>query len=129
MMTYEQAVEYLSSMGVSLPEFLVRAFLDQVNSISECLSEHYSPATALVIQSYLLALLALSSANSVVTSETAPTGASRSYADPGGQYSAIYASLRSLDTHGCATGLIPPDTFTTKHGGIWIGRGGRFNCR
>lgn len=59
MITTEQAREYLKSVGITLPDFILEALVEQANSIQECLDAHYSPATALLIQSYLLGLMAL----------------------------------------------------------------------
>ena len=50
MITTEQAKEYLDSIGIKLPDFILAALVEQVNSIQECLDAHYSPATALLIQ-------------------------------------------------------------------------------
>lgn len=59
MITTEQAKEYLESVGITLPDFILQAIVEQANSIQECLDAHYPPATALLIQSYLLGLMAL----------------------------------------------------------------------
>ncbi|EHL37436.1 hypothetical protein SEEM710_10874 [Salmonella enterica subsp. enterica serovar Montevideo str. ATCC BAA710] len=58
MITTEQAKEYLESVGITLPDFILQAIVEQANSIQECLDAHYPPATALLIQSYLLGLMA-----------------------------------------------------------------------
>ncbi len=59
MITTEQAKEYLESVGITLPDFILQAIVEQANSIQECLDAHYPPATALLIQTYLLGLMAL----------------------------------------------------------------------
>lgn len=126
MITTEQAKEYLKSVGITLPDFILEALVEQANSIQECLDAHYSPATALLIQSYLLGLMALGQGDKYISSQTAPNGASRSfrYQSFPDRWKGALALLRGADKHGCANDLIPPDPTNTAFAGIWIGRGG-----
>nr|MBO2511804.1 hypothetical protein [Gammaproteobacteria bacterium] len=126
MVTAEQAQQYLRSQGVDLPDFILAALVEQANSIQECLDANYTPATALLIQMYLLALMGLGQGTQYLSSQTAPSGASRSFrhlsfAD---RWKGALALLRGLDTHGCADGLIPPDPTVTAHAGLWVAKGG-----
>lgn len=126
MITTEQAKEYLESVGITLPDFILQALVEQANSIQECLDAQYPPATALLIQSYLLGLMALGQGDKYISSQTAPNGASRSfrYQSFADRWKASLGLLMGLDKNGCATGLIPPDPTKTAFAGIWIGRGG-----
>lgn len=127
MITTEQAKEYLKSVGITLPEFILEALVEQANSIQECLDSHYSPATALLIQSYLLGMMALGQGDKYVSSHTAPSGASESfrYQSFADRWKGSLNLLRGLDKYGCATALIPVDpTAAPAFAGIWIGRGG-----
>ena len=127
MITTEQAREYLKSVGITLPDFILEALVEQANSIQECLDAHYSPATALLIQSYLLGLMALGQGDKYVSSHTAPSGASESfrYQSLSDRWKGSLNLLRGLDKYGCANSLIPADpTATPAFAGIWIGRGG-----
>ncbi|EDW7942230.1 hypothetical protein BHY05_001933 [Salmonella enterica subsp. enterica serovar Ruiru] len=127
MITTEQAREYLKSVGITLPDFILDALVEQANSIQECLDAHYSPATALLIQSYLLGLMALGQGDKYVSSHTAPSGASESfrYQALSDRWKGSLNLLRGLDKYGCANSLIPADpTATPAFAGIWIGRGG-----
>lgn len=130
MITTVQAKEYLESVGITLPDFILQALLEQAGSIQECLDAHYPPATALLIQSYLLGLMALGQGDKYISSQTGPNGASRSfrYLSFADRWKASLGLLRGLDKHGCATSLIPPDPTNTAFAGIWIARGGCF-CR
>lgn len=126
MLTVEQAREYLTSQGVSLPDFVLTLLVDQANSINECLAEHYDDATATLIQLYLLGLLALGQGDRYIRSQTSPSGASRSFhfrafAE---RWRGALALLRGLDVHGCAADLIPPDPTDTAHAGLWVAKGG-----
>ena len=126
MVTLEQAKEYLESQGITIPDFVLQALVDQANSIQECLDAHYPPATALLIQSYLLGLMALGQGDKYISSQTGPNGASRSfrYLSFADRWKASLGLLRGLDKYGCATSLIPPDPTNTAFAGIWIARGG-----
>ncbi|OUK72829.1 hypothetical protein BZY52_23950 [Enterobacter hormaechei] len=126
MITTEQAREYLKSVGITLPDFILDALVEQANSIQECLDAHYSPATALLIQSYLLGMMALGQGDKYISSQTGPNGASRSfrYLSFADRWKASLGLLRGLDKYGCATSLIPPDPTNTAFAGIWIARGG-----
>ncbi|MFB5004424.1 hypothetical protein ACE3LU_24075 [Enterobacter hormaechei subsp. steigerwaltii] len=126
MITTVQAKEYLESVGITLPDFILQALLEQAGSIQECLDAHYPPATALLIQSYLLGLMALGQGDKYISSQTGPNGASRSfrYQSFPDRWKGALALLRVTDKHGCANDLIPPDPTTTAFAGIWIARGG-----
>ncbi|MDT8098481.1 DUF7370 family protein [Enterobacter hormaechei] len=126
MVTLEQAKEYLESQGITIPDFVLQALVDQANSIQECLDAHYPASTALLIQSYLLGMMALGQGDKYISSQTGPNGASRSfrYLSFADRWKASLGLLRGLDKYGCATGLIPPDPTNTAFAGIWIARGG-----
>lgn len=126
MITKEQAKEYLTGQGIELPDFILDALIEQVGSIQECLDKHYPSATVLLIQMYLLSLMALGQGDKYISSQTAPNGASRSfrYQSFGDRWKAAASLLRGLDKHGCANDLIPTDPTQTAHAGLWIAKGG-----
>lgn len=126
MVTLEQAKEYLQSQGITIPDFMLQALVDDVNSIQECLDAHYPASKALAIQMYLLALMGLGQGDKYISSQTGPNGASRSfrYLSFADRWKASLGLLRGLDKYGCATSLIPPDPTNTAFAGIWIARGG-----
>ncbi|EAU2307835.1 hypothetical protein B7868_15425 [Salmonella enterica] len=128
MITTEQAKEYLESVGITLPDFILQAIVEQANSIQECLDAHYPPATALLIQSYLLGLMALGQGDRYISSQTGPNGASRSfrYQSFTDRWKGALSLLRGADKYGCANDLLPPDPTNTAFAGIWIGKGGCF---
>ncbi len=126
MVTLEQAKGYLQSQGVSIPDFVLQALVDQANSIQECLDAHYPASTSLLIQLYLLSLMGLAQGDKYISSQTGPNGASRSfrYQSFPDRWRGALALLRVTDKHGCANDLIPPDPTNTAFAGIWIGKGG-----
>ena len=126
MVTQEQAKEYLVSQGITLPDFIIAALVEQANSIQECLDANYTPATALLIQMYLLGLMGLGQGDKYIISQSAPSGASRSfrYGSFADRWKGSLGLLRGLDKFGCASALIPPDPTQQAFAGIWIGKGG-----
>lgn len=126
MVTKEKAKEYLESQGISLPDFVLDALVEQVNSIQECLDANYPASTALLIQLYLLGLMGLGQGDKYISSQTAPSGASRSfrYQSFSDRWKGALNLLRGLDKKGCATGLVPPDPTNKAFAGVWIGKGG-----
>ncbi|EPG5720766.1 DUF7370 family protein [Serratia marcescens] len=126
MVTKEKAKEYLESQGITLPDFVLDALVEQVNSIQECLDANYPASTALLIQLYLLGLMGLGQGDKYISSQTAPSGASRSfrYQSFSDRWKGALNLLRGLDKQGCATDLIPPDPTNKAFAGVWIGKGG-----
>lgn len=126
MVTKEKAKEYLDSQGITLPDFVLDALVEQVNSIQGCLDANYPASTALLIQLYLLGLMGLGQGDKYISSQTAPSGASRSfrYQSFSDRWKGALNLLRGLDKKGCAIGLIPPDPTNKAFAGVWIGKGG-----
>lgn len=123
--TIEQAREYLASIGVTVPDFMLQLLVDRANTIAPCLDLHYDTATATLILLYLVGLYGvIGNGGKYITSQTAPSGASQSY-----KYGALsdnYRSAKSLltlfDPYGCATPLIPAQPGVSL--GMWLGQGG-----
>lgn len=126
MVTKDEAKEYLSSIGITLPDIIIDALVEQANSIQACLDEHYTPATALLIQLYVIGLMGLGQGDKYISSETSPSGASRSYRYQSfsDRWRGALYLLRGIDKSGCASGLIPPDPTAKAYGALWISRGG-----
>lgn len=126
MVTTAQAKEYLEGQGIFLPDFILEALVEQVGTIQECLDAHYSPATALLIQLYLLALMGLGQGDKYISSHTAPSGASESfrYQSFSDRWKGALTLLRNLDKYGCALDLTPADPNQATFAGIWLGKGG-----
>lgn len=126
MLTEEQAKQYLATVGITVPDFMLAALLEEVNSVQECLDANYTPAKALLIQTYLLGLLALAQGDKYISSQTAPSGASRSfrYQSFDVRWRASLALLRGADKSGCTDALVPPNPTQTAFAGLWLAKGG-----
>lgn len=126
-LTLAQAKEYLASLGITLPDFVVQILVDQANGIDACLvGAGYPASTALLIKLYLMALLSIAQGDKYVSSQTAPSGASQSfrYQALADRWRGTLGLLRALDKSGCATDLIPPDPTQKAFAGMWIAKGG-----
>lgn len=130
MLTLEAAREYLAALGITLPDSVLQLLVDSVNTIDDCLTEHYPAPTAQLIRLYLVALMGLANGARYISSQTAPSGASQSFRYPtlADAWRGTYGFLRALDTFGCATPLIPPNPSQAAHGGMWIAKGGCGMC-
>lgn len=131
MITKEQAKQQLVSMGVdNIPDFMLQLLVDQVNSIQECLDANYPAGTALMIQVYLLSLMGLAQGHKYISSQTAPSGASRSFrwANLSDTWRGTLSLLRGLDKHGCAEGLIPADPTKKAYAGVWVSTPNKCGC-
>lgn len=124
-MTKEQAIEFLDTYGIEVPDFLVDAILALATGADECLNLNYPPAVVILIQSYLLALFAVAQGGRLVTSQRAVNGASRSfsYKTTAELWRGMGGMIAMLDTKGCVTPIIPPDPSQTGFVGLWIGKG------
>lgn len=124
MITLIQAQQYLASVGIKLPEFMLQLLVDRANTIQPCLDEHYDAATATLILLYLIGLFGVVQGDKYVSSHSAPSGASESfrYGTLTERYKAGQSLLNSLDPYGCTGGLIP--ALPGANAGMWLGRGG-----
>ncbi len=126
MITTDQAKEFLASVGIELPDFMLELLVEQANSIEPCLvGAGYSVAVSTLIQLYLIGLLGTVQGDRYVTQQRAPSGASQSYryGTLSERYSSLYSLLGGLDTSGCADALIPADP-TANHAAMFVGIGG-----
>ncbi|MCY1454619.1 hypothetical protein D9M71_716980 [compost metagenome] len=84
----------------------------------------YPASTQLLIYLYLIGLYAIAQGDKYVSSETAPSGASRSYRfkGDGKQFDNVLGLLRALDTSGCTDSLVP--SVSENMAGLWISNGG-----
>lgn len=127
MLTPEQAKQYLDSVGVILPDFLLLALVEQVNSVAECLAENgATPGQITLALSYLLGLMGLAQGDRYVTSQRAPSGAARSFKfqSVGDRWRGLYALLRGIDKWGCTTDLIPSNPEGSARVALWVSKGG-----
>lgn len=110
MLTLQQAKAYLASIGIAPPDEIINAWLSLFDSIQDCLdASGYDGATQVLILSYLIGLFGLSGGNMYISSQSAPSGASRSFrfAELRNAWKGHIGMLRMLDPKGCTNSLVP----------------------
>lgn len=123
-MTKDQAIEFLDTYGIETPDYLIDAILELVDGPIECLQLNYGPGVVTMIQSYLLALIALAQGGRLVTSQRAVNGASRSFQYKTTQelWRGLVGMITQLDTKECTKGMIPDNPAQTGFIGVWVGK-------
>ena len=109
MITSAQAIQYLEqALGVGVPGFLVDAAVAKV-ATAEAAMAAYSEHDAILMQCMAVAIIAASGAPRRLSSQGAPSGASRSFRYSDKDLSALRRSLAALDTAGVLSALVGPD--------------------
>lgn len=106
--TAAQVKQQLSALGYTIPDFMIDAYLCKLEGISRCLeAAGYDECDMMLIQMYAVTLMAITAYSQRIKSQSAPSGASRSF-DYSGDVKTMRDSLAALDTAGC-TGSLPID--------------------
>lgn len=122
--TASEATGFLSELGFSIPTALLTPIICRVDSIDPCLDGFgYDDCAVQLIKFYAIALMAIGSGARRIQSQSAPSGASRSFMYDGNAVTWLRDSLRALDVGGCTDSL--PIT-AGETGGFFLVVGG---CR
>lgn len=109
--TLEEVREYLDSQQINMVDRMVTAIIAKVQAKEPCMTgAGYSDDDVYLLTCYLAALMALSSSSDGrIRSQSAPSGASRSfhYGSTGERWTALSDAVKSLDPAGCVIDLIP----------------------
>lgn len=106
-LTPEDVQAFLAELGYTIPSALLTPILCRVNSIIDCLDgAGYDDCTQTLIMMYAAALMSASSGARKIKSQSAPSGASRSFEYGDDSITWLRNSLLSLDIAGC-TGVLP----------------------
>lgn len=106
--TAAQVKQQLSALGYTIPDFMIDAYLCKLEGISQCLeAAGYDECDMMLIQMYAVTLMAITAYSQRIKSQSAPSGASRSF-DYTGDVKTMRDTLAALDTAGC-TGSLPID--------------------
>ncbi|CNJ80089.1 Uncharacterised protein [Yersinia intermedia] len=106
--TAAQVKQQLSALGYTIPDFMIDAYLCKLDGISQCLeAAGYDECDLMLIQVYAVTLMAVTAFNQRIKSQSALSGAGRSF-DYSGDIKTMRNSLVALDTAGC-TGSLPID--------------------
>ncbi|WGL99159.1 hypothetical protein QE177_04565 [Arsenophonus sp. aPb] len=104
--TLEQVKSQLSTMGFTTPDFIIEAMLSIVDEIDDCLDEaNYSDSVKTLIKIYAVVIMLSATDVRKVSSESSPSGASRSYNYFDDGRKSLLKLLSVLDTAGCTNSL------------------------
>lgn len=111
MITATQAQEYLDAvLGVAVPSFLLRSSLESIEALEPAMiAAGYSEPTRINIQCMAAAICVGADFARTIKSQSAPSGASRSFEKTDKAVSALRRRLAALDTAGVTANLIGPD--------------------
>lgn len=111
MITATQATQYLDqALGVGVPSFLINAAVAKVATAEAAMvAAGYSATDQTLIQCYAVALIAAAGTPRRLNSQSAPSGAGRSFKNEDGALTALRRSLAALDTAGTVSVLVGPD--------------------
>ena len=111
MITSTQAQQYLDSvLGVSVPVFLLDAAVARVATAEQAMVDAgYDSHTQILVQCMAVALVAAAGDPRRLSSQGAPSGASRGFKYKDGDLTALRRSLAALDTAGTVAAIVGPD--------------------
>ncbi len=111
LMTLAQAKQYLDmALGVTLPDFVVQAAIDKASPyIPDMVDAGYSQADQVMVLCITVAIVAAAGMPRRLSSQSAPSGASRSFSYTERDLWALRRSLAALDTAGIMTTVVGPD--------------------
>lgn len=101
--------DVIAIQPTALPDDVVQLIIDTIDQADACLDANAVPdSTQELLKLYGAAHLVYAATRGNVTSETSPTGASRSYRDGGTSLSSSPwgGLLASIDQYGCVTSLL-----------------------
>lgn len=118
--------DVIAIQPTSLPDAIIQLMIDAIDQADACLdANNVDDATQELLKLYAVAHMVYMASRGNVTSESSPTGASRSYRDggngdlSGSQWGGL---LLSMGAYGCVTSILQKDN-TTFIGSM--GPGGR----
>lgn len=111
MISSTQAAQYLDqTLGITVPSFVLAAAVEKVEAVeSDMIAAGYSEADQTLIQAMAVSIIAAAGAPRRINSQSAPSGASRSFKNDDKALSALRRALEALDTAGTVTDLVGPD--------------------
>lgn len=114
MISTTQAKQYLDqALGITLPDFLVNAARDRVETAEEAMIDAgYDDAKQILVQSMAVALVAAKGSPKRTQSQGAPSGASRSFKHTDKDLTALRRALAAEDTAGTVAAIVGPDPVT-----------------
>jgi hypothetical protein len=108
--TEAQALEYLETLGIGVPDFVLAAAVAAVAAREQqMIDAGYTAERQVLVQSMAVALVATTGPMRRLASQSAPSGASRSFKYTDGDLAALRRSLAALDAAGTVADLVGVD--------------------
>lgn len=116
MITAAQATQYIGdTIGASIPSFVVDAAVARVAAIDPELLLAYDASTVVMIEAMAVTIIACAGAPRRISSQGAPSGASRSFTNDSKALSQLRRSLSALDSAGIASDLVGADPASSSY--------------
>lgn len=107
MITSDQIRQSLGSRGITIPDFEIESILCLVGSIVDCLDYNYDDdCTKKSILLWSAILIGSSVSARYLSSESAPSGAGRSFGYGSKPWLSLYNQLNRLDYRGCSISIV-----------------------
>lgn len=104
--TLSDVKAFIDELGFTLPDAVINLLIARVDSIDACLDgAGYDETTQQLIKLYAVVRLSALSGARKISSQSAPSGASRSFTYDAAGTDGLYKQLLSLDKSGCTGAL------------------------
>lgn len=104
--TLDDVKPLMAELGFTVPDTVLQLLLDQVSAVSVCMDgAGYTESLQKLLLIYAAARLAALSGARKIASQSAPSGASRSFTYDSSGTDHLYRQILAWDTNGCLGGL------------------------
>lgn len=104
--TLEDVKPLMAELGFTVPDAVLQLLIEQVSAASACMDgAGYSGSLQKLLLIYAAARLAALSGARKISSQSAPSGASRSFTYDSAGTDYLYKQILAWDTNGCLGGL------------------------
>lgn len=104
--TLDDVKPLMAELGFTVPDAVLLLLIEQVSAASECMDgADYSEGLQKLLLIYAATRLAALSGARKIASQSAPSGASRSFTYDSAGTDHLYSQILSWDTNGCLGGL------------------------
>lgn len=104
--TLDDVKPLIAELGFTVPDAVIQLLIDQVSAASICMDgAGYSESLQKLLLIYAAARLAALSGARKISSQSAPSGASRSFTYDTAGTDYLYAQILDWDKNGCLSGL------------------------
>jgi len=104
--TLDDVKPLIAELGFTVPDAVLQLLIEQVNAASACMDgAGYSESLQKLLLIYAAARLAALSGARKISSQSAPSGASRSFTYDSAGTDYLYTQILDWDKNGCLSGL------------------------